>query len=58
MRPSDSNSQVRADHYSAMGNHGGGGGGMEDGFNRTHGMGLQGQNDYTSPNKHLTIEEE
>ena len=42
MRPSDSNSQVRADHYSAMGhmaNGGGGGGGgpQQDEMTRTHG---------------------
>ena len=39
MRPSDSNSQVRADHYSAMGHGGGGGGGgddVRDAFNKTH----------------------
>ena len=42
MRPSDSNSQIRADHYSAMGhmpNGGGGGGGgpQQDEMTRTHG---------------------
>lgn len=40
MRPSESTSQVRADHYSAMGNPGGGGGGNPgpDEMNRTHGL--------------------
>ena len=57
MRPSDSNSQIRADHYSAMGNHGGGGGGNEDGFNRTHGMGMN--DHYTSPSgKLITTDDE
>ena len=31
MRPSDSNSQVRAEHYSAMGHGHGGGGGIGGG---------------------------
>ena len=40
MRPSDSNSQIRADHYSAMGHNGGGGGGggpQQDEMTKTHG---------------------
>ena len=41
MRPSESTSQVRADHYSAMGGNtggGGGGGNSPDEMNRTHGV--------------------
>ena len=59
MRPSDSNSQVRADHYSAMGhmgNGGGGGGGGDDGtanFNKTH-TAMPDPNSYPSPTKIFT----
>ena len=52
MRPSDSNSQVRADHYSAMGNHGGGGGGGPDDMHKTHGN--MGDQHYMAPSKLLT----
>ena len=47
MRPSDSNSQVRAEHYSAMGHGGGGGGGggSDEQFNKTHGL-MDGHRDH------------
>ena len=58
MRPSDSNSQVRADHYSAMGHNAGGGGGGGGGddtanFNKTHTV-MADPGAYPSPHKIFT----